>query len=734
MPQIAPRVAGWQRRLGGQAGPLGGVSAGSGESPNGTPLQVELLIDGLWTDITSYVMTRNGSGKVRITRGRQDEGNSVEPSHCTLQLNNRDGRFSPRNPGSPYYGKIGRNTQIRFSVPSGNDKSYRFWGEVASWPVHWDITGADIWVDLEAAGILRRLGQGASPIGSTMYLAGISPERAASTAAHWPCEDGTAATSIASSLGDTPMTITGTPSLARYDGFACSTSIPTMGDATFAGVVPTYPDTGELSVMFLLAVPAAGATDGQVLCSFSTTGSISRWEGYYGSADGGQLGLRCYDGGGTLVQDTGLSFISPGVNGLNVQARIVVFQFDADVDLSIVFEVVGEGGASGVGATAAGETFGLVTTVALAPDRGLTDTAMGHLIVSNTGYPTIYPDLNAYVPEQAGVRISRLASLFSVPFESIGTLASTEFMGTQLSATLLDLIGDAATADMGILYEQIGGLGLGYRTSGSLMNQAPVLTLSYSAAQLAEIPAPVDDDQHTRNDVIASRTGGSSYRATQSTGPLSVLPPPAGVGRYDSTVTVNVELDTDLPDQAGWRLHLGTVDEPRFPAVGINLAHPSFAANATLRQQALAVRPGDRIVITDPPAWLPADDISQLVIGFSETIDHFEHRITYTCVPERPYRVAELSSATTGRLDTGGSTLAVDAPAGSTALTVASSGIVWATSPSEFPVYARIGGERVTVTAVSGATSPQVFTVTALPHAHLAGAEVRLDQPMTLGL
>jgi hypothetical protein len=40
---------------------------------------------------------------------------------------------------------------------------YRFWGEVSSLPGRWDTSGNDAWVPIEAAGILRRLGQGNDP-------------------------------------------------------------------------------------------------------------------------------------------------------------------------------------------------------------------------------------------------------------------------------------------------------------------------------------------------------------------------------------------------------------------------------------------------------------------------------------------------------------------------------------------------------------------------------------------
>lgn len=125
---------------------------------------------------------------------------------------------------------------------------------------------------------------------------------------------------------------------------------------------------------------------------------------------------------------------------------------------------------------------------------------------------------------------------------------------------------------------------------------------------------------------------------------MSTSAPPAGVGVYDEAVTLNVEEDGDVRDQAGWRVHLGTVDEPRYPVVAVNLVHSSITP--ALRNQILAVREGDRIAVTGLPSWLPPGDLSQLVRGISETITGFEHRISFACSPESPWRVALLGDST----------------------------------------------------------------------------------------
>ncbi|MET9876579.1 hypothetical protein ABZZ36_18420 [Actinacidiphila glaucinigra] len=81
-----------------------------------TPLDVlvEMMLAGTWTDVTDWVYLRD---RIQMAHGRADEAARPDPAKCTLTLDNRDGRFCIRNPMSPLYGLIGRNTPLRVSVP-----------------------------------------------------------------------------------------------------------------------------------------------------------------------------------------------------------------------------------------------------------------------------------------------------------------------------------------------------------------------------------------------------------------------------------------------------------------------------------------------------------------------------------------------------------------------------------------------------------------------------------------
>ncbi|MGV9803956.1 hypothetical protein ACWDTP_38585, partial [Mycobacterium sp. NPDC003449] len=233
------------------------------------------------------------------------------------------------------------------------------------------------------------------------------------------------------------------------------------------------------------------------------------------------------------------------------------------------------------------------------------------------------------------------------------------------------------------------------------------LTLSYAGHQLSDVPTPVDDDQLTRNRATVTLPTGETAVQSLDAGPMSTQDPPAGIGVYgQDPVTLNLKDSSTLPDQAAWRLHLGTVDEARYPQISVNLAHSTFTSNPALRAAVLALRQGDRLVITDPPPWLPPEGISQIVLGVSETIDHFEHRLTFNCAPESPYRVGVLDDVVLGRLDTGGSVLWAPAGAADTVIDVlTTSGPLWTTDATNMPFDIRVGGEVMTVTAVTGVIS-----------------------------
>ena len=712
MPGLVPQIAALRRRL----ALLPAPARSSGEASNGEPVQIEMLVAGSWVDITGYCLVRE-SGNISITRGIRDEGSQTDPSTCALELDNRDGRFSPRNPTGVYYGLIGRNTPIRVSVPDGlGGKNYRLWGEISEWAPNWDTSGSDVWTDVSASGILRRLAQGPTPEHSVIYNA-ITDPLSSSVVAYWPMEDASGATTLASALTTgSAMTWSGTPTLASYSGFAASDPLPDLTSATLSGGVPKYSDPAATQVRFLVYIPVTGLSDLKVVCAIDQvdpgTGAAAFWELYYSTTDAtNSFVLRTCAGDGT-----NLGALLP--HTLDVRGRLLYVSVElqesgTSITRAIRLKDVNSGRVYSVSDTETLTSLSRVTKVQFGPASRsavgagtayLPGVAVGHCTVESaiTAIDALGVRLNP-IGETAGRRIQRLCDEAGIAFDAVGDLDDTVALGAQGKANTLSLIQEACLADGGMLYENPSVLGLGYRTRASLYNQDPALILSYTANNLAQIPVPVEDDRYVQNKVTVTCNGVSAtYEETSGT--LSTALPPAGVGTYGQETTLNLA-STDTPtlqDQAAWRVHLGTVDEARFPTIAVNLAHPSVTPD--MRRAIIGLRAGDRVQITNPPSWLPPDTIDQLVLGISETITHFEHRIAFTCAPASPYSSVGYLDATNTRIDTDGSELVGTLTTTDTVAGVQPSDPydgLWTKDPADFPLDIKVSGEVIRVTSIS---------------------------------
>lgn len=646
-------------------------------------------------------------------------------------------RFSPLDSGvTSFTSSVGNVWTFAGNAVMVNPDA-RFHGEIPGWPPRWEETGRDIWAPIAAAGVLRRLGQGVSALKSTFRRAVIA---AGDAVAYWPMEDGTDATELGSALsGHPPLTFNplGTAvRLATYAGFKASEPLPEGSSANFGANVPNYAlvtPAAVLQMRFLMHVPVAGVPAEGIVARVFTSGTAARWDLRVDPTN--HLRLIAYDGDDVQIADSGLVAWGGGINGLNLRVSVELAYNGSGVDYKMVTLQVGQTAGSQFSGTVAGRSLGKATRVVL--NNALFDgVAFGHLSLHRqiTSIFDLYQELNAWTGETAPERIMRLCREEGIPAALVGDTTASVTLGAQLPATLLDLLREAADADLGILHEPRGFLGLAYRTRASLQSQAATLALNYTAGQLASIE-PTEDDQGTRNDVTVERTAGGSARAELTTGALSTLPPPAGVGRYDEKVTVNLQRDFDLPDHAGWRLHLGTVDEARVPVVGLELAAPSFVASAALTTAAQTLDVGDKVTIAHPPNWLSYDAVGQLAQGYTETLTRYQRTFDVNCSPSSPWDVG-IYDATSGpgeaRYSSDGSTLAAGVTATATSLSVATpNGPLWSSTDAPFGIM--VAGERMTVTAVAGAASPQTFTVTrsinGVSKPQISGAELRLFKP-----
>jgi len=543
-------------------------------------------------------------------------------------------------------------------------ESTRFTGEITAWPPTRDLSGQVITAGIEASGISRRLGAGTKPVRSAYSREATKASSLSTVVGYWPGEDGPDARTIAPGLASHgPMSIHGELTMASFAGFNGSDLLPVLGaTGRLKASVPPYP-SGATFVHGVYQIPT-GFPDLPVLMHLlCTAGSIYRVLLFHETAGGGQLTLYVYNEAGTLLDQTPLMFSDLTGDKLFVSLELV--QDASDVDIRVFvweFDVDGVLAPTGfqVTDTYLGQSIGRVTDLWVgAGAEDMTDLAVGHLMVA-TNNSLIVPLVSALggrPGEKAGRRFERLCAEVGVSLSTVGDLDDTETMGPQRSGKLLDLLAQCATADGGIQGEEPDDLGLTYRTRRNLENQTPLLTLDYATGLFAPGFTQAPDDQLIRNDVRVSRPGGSSAQAVLEAGRLSVQAPPAGIGEgYQDDLELIVRWDARLPDQAWWRLHLGTWDEDRYPQIALRLESGRIRSNPALAAALLGLRPGDLIAISNVPD--SPDLVLLLVLGFADTLTLATALVGLTAVPGRPYEVGVRDDTTAGRRDTASSVVA----------------------------------------------------------------------------
>lgn len=600
------------------------------------------------------------------------------------------------------------------------DQSIRFHGEVSTWPQRWDTTGTDVWVPIEANGIVRRLDVGAQRLKSALYR---QISLFGDTQAYWPLEDGADSTSIASGIsGGTPMRVNGDITFASREIFNGSGNNPVLAsDSTVLTGDIISDNTGALEVDGLFFIPTAIPNNTTIFDLVqSEVSTITHFT--VAHTTGGNLSLGAYNGS-TLVHSASL------VTDVRNRDQLIGFyaiQEGADIFYSLFCEyfVGGTLVLDSTSGTWTSDTIGKATQLIVGSGGFLNDVAVGHLAFTNSFYSLeifLEDALNGFGGETAARRLLRLCKEEGVAINILGDPGSSVEMAPQTKDTLITLLEQCADADQGILYEQTGALGLEYRTRQSLYNQTAGAALNYATFHLSGSLEPLDDDSAIWNDVNVKTPGGSSYRAVQETGPLSVQAPPDGVGTYDrGELTAYLTQDDDLADFAGWTRHLGTWDEARYPTIQVDFARGVWLADTTLTRQAALLKPGDILTVSNPPLWVAPDTITALVRGYTEVINKFEWTITWNASPGNPYTVNALDSSTYAHLGSEDFVVAEAVNSSATTLKIATSTPpLFTEAAGNYPIPLRVGGERMTATAMTH-TAITFIAVGVVAHANNA--------------
>jgi hypothetical protein len=585
----------------------------------------------------------------------------------------------------------------------------RFMGEVSTWPAQWTPDESDVWVPLEASGILRRLGQGQKSLDSTL-------RRRIPTGnpwAYWPMEDAGSATRAYSPISGVDSAALNGVDWASASDLVSSNALPKIkAGASMSAPIPATMASGEWQVEFVYNAgdKAPPVVDpGPEFISFSSpNGTVRRWA--FILMDGIAI-IRGYDGGTNMIVDQGVGIGSDIYHGW-IRMRFSVLETAGTVAWRLDWQDVG-GNAGGIGRSYTG-TAGRLSAITANWGAVHEGWGIGHLAVLREAGSTLYDGSDdAFTGESAWARVLRLASEEQVPVARVPGRLPTARVGPQAPEKLVELLQSASDADGGMFLESRDRTGLVFRDRSSLYTQDPVLTLSYNKAGLAADLAPVDDDTTVRNDITVSRDGGSSGRAFLASGTLSVQAPPLGIGLYDEEVTLSLSDDTQPEPMANWLLHLGTYDGARYPSVTLMLHKPGAES---LIPGVLRLREGDLIRLTDLPPWLSHEDVDLIVEGYSEVLEPYRWEVTLNCSPGGPWNVAQADNPThTIKADTDGTLLTGTAGATDTTLaTQTVTGPKWTEDLAESPWDIDITGERMRVDAVGGLLSANPWMETDL--------------------
>jgi hypothetical protein len=530
----------------------------------------------------------------------------------------------------------------------------RIMSETPDWGLQWHPSGHEVTAPLESAGVLRRLGQGKDPLKSalTRYVPTTSP------VAYWPLEDGQGATRSWSPISGVSPMLTSGLEYGADDSLVASEALPSVSEgAKVLGRIPGHTTT-SWTVQMVFRVDEAPAAETALLDLGTSGGSVTTWritlDPTYGAS------VYALDRGGLTLDYTRLFTAVGNLVGRWMSCELTTNQNGGNIEMMLKAGVVGTNTqyisfSGGAGTNAA------VRTVTAAYDARMDGARIGHIAVWPTydsggslKYDVFEGPGDGFNNERAGTRIARLCEEEGVPYAVWGTTAEQVTLGPQRPMPLLDLLQEAADADGGILYEDRETLRLTYRDHTTRLGQGACVILPYG--RCAELVHKTDD-QRARNDVTASRPNGTSVRSVVTTGRLGTQAPPAGAGRYADSIERNVATDDLIGDAAGWATHLGTWEGARYPTVKLKMGALS---DEEIRQVCL-LDIGDRIRLTDPPAWLGPGDIDLIVEGSSEELapENGPWDLELHCTPARPWDTAIVDDLTYGRLDTDGSALAL---------------------------------------------------------------------------
>ena len=606
----------------------------------------------VWTDVTRWVQVNPG---IQITRGRQDELSQVQPSRCSLVLNNADGRFTPERPG-PYYPNVKKGRRLRVTAV-WSSQYRRFTGYIDDWIVTWpDAKANQSYVSISASSRLARLGLGAE-------LRSIISEEILydSPRAYYTFGEAEGAVQ-AGNTSNSPWT----PMTARLYGTPGSGGI-------FFGTATGPPTDGLTAARFDMTAPggfymAADYFDGPLVtsadttialeCFFLVTDLFTQMELVELHGVSSLENSQLYVSGGNqkltaegFDTDGGNNYLLSSVGALNANQtyHAMVTESISGGTLTAKLYLNGVLQDTGTAARSSYHDRFRLTAGGKFNTTGLFDGVMSHVAVyAGTTLPSaariaVHSDAGStgFSGERSDQRIDRLARLAGIPDSEVSTETG---MSTSLTnqitngETALALMQNVAATEGGVLFDAKDGT-LTFHARSHRYNASSALTLGTKEIQSSLEPKL--DDEGLVNDITASR----------ATGPITRVVDTASIteyGLYQETFELLTTSDNEVVDAANWKLNRRSTPRVRVPAAAIDVRRANTAQTTAI----LAREIGDLITLTSLPGQAPASSMKFFIEGTTEQITDLRYQITFNLSPADLGLVWQLDSTAYSALGT----------------------------------------------------------------------------------
>jgi hypothetical protein len=607
----------------------------------------------------------------------------------------------------------------------------RFTGELAASPIEWDVSGNDIVDRVQAADVTRRLGKGATPVISplTDFFSSIS------NTGLWPCEDGTAATTMENKhVGGVRGQFVDVQFGAPSDLVATAGSVTINSTSS---TIKLTPDTSVANTGFAYAnwtmkmasIPGSSVTMFNLNLTGGTIGRINF------SVTATTYDIAAYDNSGTLITSAATAWTTATLPTNWNFFRIQLTQSGGNVNLDLGWYHPGDNVLVGITTLTFAGTAGRFRAwnmVGATNNVGTqyTHFTVGQIFLDNNTVPYLQA-ANAFAGETTAARWLRIGLNNDILTEVVGTDDSCELMGAQPRDTPLNILMECVETEQGQYFPSRITSTLVMRTYRSLLNQTGP-SIDYSLQELGPtVPRPVPDDALLRNTVTATRADGSTGFYQHTDGPKGS----DNAGTIPANINRNPYLNARLDDLAAWDAFLGTWDEERWTQVMVELARTNYTGTTTkiAKGHTLATLDiGHYFTIINPPSHLPTDDIKLMMQGLqSEVLGNRTWRITWNTSPYGPFIVATYDEA---RYDTGSTTTnaAYDDNDTSIVFSTTRLGDIWSTTAEPYEVD--IAGETIRVDSMGAASGSGPYTQTATVTRGIGGFSKALPSGSTITL